>query len=42
VGRERCGDLKKPRRVLFAESLPKDAYGKVLRRRVRDDLAARS
>jgi long-chain acyl-CoA synthetase len=40
--RARIASFKKPRRVLFAESLPKNAYGKVLRRQVRDDLAARS
>ena len=38
--RARIASFKKPRRVLFAEALPKNAYGKVLRRQVRDDLAA--
>ena len=38
--RARIASFKKPRRVLFAEELPKNAYGTVLRRQVRDDLAA--
>ena len=38
--RARIASFKKPRRVLFAEELPKNAYGKVLRRQVRDDIAA--
>lgn len=38
--RARIASFKKPRRVLFADALPKNAYGKVLRRQVRDDIAA--
>lgn len=32
--------FKKPRRILFVEELPKSAYGKVLRREIRAQLAA--
>jgi long-chain acyl-CoA synthetase len=38
--RDRMASFKKPKRVLFVGELPKNAYGKVLRRQARDDLAA--
>ena len=37
--RERMASFKKPKRVLFVDELPKNAYGKVLRRQARDDVA---
>ena len=36
--RTRIAGFKKPKRVVFVDELPKNAYGKVLRREVRDRL----
>jgi acyl-CoA synthetase (AMP-forming)/AMP-acid ligase II len=41
VCRDQIAGFKKPRRVEFVESLPKNAYGKVIRQAVRDGLGAR-
>jgi Acyl-CoA synthetases (AMP-forming)/AMP-acid ligases II len=38
--RAQIASYKKPKRIEFVESLPKNAYGKVLRQAVRDRLAA--
>ncbi|RBM18901.1 AMP-dependent synthetase [Prauserella sp. PE36] len=38
--RDTIASFKKPKRIEFVGSLPKNAYGKVLRRQVRDDLTA--
>jgi len=34
--RERLASFKKPKRVIFLDELPKNAYGKVLRRTLRE------
>jgi acyl-CoA synthetase (AMP-forming)/AMP-acid ligase II len=39
--RERLASFKKPRRIFFLEELPKNAYGKVLRRTLRERFQAR-
>jgi acyl-CoA synthetase (AMP-forming)/AMP-acid ligase II len=36
--RERIASFKKPKRVLFVDELPKNAYGKVLRRQIREQV----
>jgi acyl-CoA synthetase (AMP-forming)/AMP-acid ligase II len=38
--REHLASFKKPKRVLFVDELPRNAYGKVLRRAVREHLRA--
>lgn len=38
--RQRLASFKKPRRVFFVDELPKSAYGKVLRRELRDRFKA--
>jgi len=38
--REHIASFKKPKRIEFVEALPKNAYGKVLRRQVRADLTS--
>ncbi|MFD5299013.1 class I adenylate-forming enzyme family protein [Streptomyces mutabilis] len=38
--RTRIAGFKKPKRVVFVDELPRNAYGKVLRREVRDRLVA--
>lgn len=38
--RERLASFKKPKRVIFLDELPKSAYGKVLRRELRERFAA--
>ncbi|HET6509011.1 MAG TPA: long-chain fatty acid--CoA ligase [Baekduia sp.] len=36
--RSRLASFKKPKRIVFVDALPKNAYGKILRREVRDQL----
>jgi fatty-acyl-CoA synthase len=38
--RERIASYKKPRHVVFVDALPKNASGKILKRELRDRLAA--
>ncbi|MGB3501651.1 MAG: AMP-binding protein [Mesorhizobium sp.] len=38
--KERLASFKKPKRVIFLEELPKSAYGKVLRRQLREEYGA--
>jgi fatty-acyl-CoA synthase len=38
--RERIASYKKPRHVVFIDALPKNASGKVLKRELRDRIAA--
>ena len=38
--RAHIASFKKPKRIEFVEALPKNAYGKVLRRELREQFAA--
>ena len=40
--RQRMASFKKPRRVVFVDALPKNAYGKVLRRQMRSEVTGRA